>query len=173
MCVVRPWFGRNTVQVGSLLPLRVLSAMQIRPYQPNDQAAVIALWEQCGLVRPWNAPKKDIERKLSIQPELFLIAEVDNQLVATVMAGYEGHRGWLNYFAVAPDHQRKGIGRSLLAEAEQLLCAAGCPKINLQVRASNKNAVDFYLSCGYSEDEVISLGKRLESDQKLPPKRTT
>jgi ribosomal protein S18 acetylase RimI-like enzyme len=147
--------------------------MQIRPYQPNDQSAVIALWEQCGLIRPWNDPKKDIKRKLYIQPELFLIAEVDHQLVATVMAGYEGHRGWLNYFAVSPDHQRKGIGRSLLAEAEHLLCAAGCPKINLQVRASNKNAVDFYMSCGYSEDEVISLGKRLESDQKLPPEKTT
>lgn len=97
-------------------------------------------------------------------PELFLVGEEGGRIVASVMAGYEGHRGWLNYLAVDPAHQRRGQGRALLAEAERLLRERGCPKINLQVRATNAAAAAFYKAVGYSADEVISMGKRLIHD---------
>ena len=138
--------------------------MLIRPFRPDDEAAVIALWQRCDLVRPWNDPHKDIQRKLLVRPDLFLVGIVDDPIVASVMAGYEGHRGWLNYLAVDPAHQRRGHARAMVAEAERLLRAAGCPKINLQVRTSNKGVIEFYRKLGYAADEVTSMGKRLEQD---------
>jgi ribosomal protein S18 acetylase RimI-like enzyme len=89
---------------------------------------------------------------------------VAERVVATVMAGYDGHRGWINYLAVAPDCQRQGLGGQIMAEAERRLRAAGCPKINLQVRTSNAGVIAFYRSIGYVLDDVVSLGKRLEED---------
>jgi ribosomal protein S18 acetylase RimI-like enzyme len=139
--------------------------MDIRPFTPPDEDAVVALWERCGLTRPWNDPRKDIRRKLAVRPDLFLVGTIGDQVVATVMAGYEGHRGWINYLAVAPEHQRKGLGRILMMEAERRLREAGCPKINLQVRSTNREAVAFYEALGYLVDDVISMGKRLEQDQ--------
>src|SRR5438445_7602067 len=108
--------------------------MQIRPYLAADEAAIIDLWQACGLTRPWNDPKKDIARKLTEQPELFLVGEVDGRPVASAMVGFDGHRGWVYYLAVHPDHQRRDHGRRLMAHAEQLLIERGCPKINLLVR---------------------------------------
>ena len=84
------------------------------------------------------------------------------------MAGYEGHRGWINYLAVAPEHQGKGLGRAMMAEAERLLREAGCPKINLQVRSANAKVIEFYRRLGYTVDDVVSLGKRLEDDRTGP-----
>ena len=138
--------------------------MHIRPFQIEDEPAVLNLWQQCGLVRPWNDPHKDIQRKLAVRPDLFLVGLVDGRLVASVMAGYEGHRGWLNYLAVAPAYQRQGLARALVDEAERLLRAAGCPKINLQVRTANYGVIEFYRRLGYGVDDVVSLGKRLEND---------
>lgn len=140
--------------------------MLIRPFRPGDEAAVIALWQRCDLVRPWNDPHKDIQRKLLVRPDLFLVGIVDDHILASVMAGYEGHRGWLNYLAVDPAHQRRGHARAMVAEAERLLRAAGCPKINLQVRTSNSGVIEFYRKLGYAADEVTSMGKRLEHDDK-------
>lgn len=138
--------------------------MEIRAFHPDDEEAVIALWRSCGLVRPWNDPHKDIARKLQVRPDLFLVGLLDGRIVACVMAGYEGHRGWLNYLAVDPDHQRKGYARAIVDAAEQLLREAGCPKINLQVRFSNDGVIAFYRRLGYVADDVVSLGKRLEHD---------
>lgn len=139
--------------------------MIIRPFRIEDEADVIALWTKCDLVRPWNDPHKDIQRKLQVQPELFLIGEEDGHVIASVMAGYEGHRGWLNYLAVDPANQRRGHARALLAEAERLLLERGCPKINLQIRTTNAAAAAFYHELGYGLDEVISMGKRLVRDE--------
>ena len=139
--------------------------MDIRAFRIEDEPAVISLWEQCGLVRSWNDPRKDIERKLRVGAELFLVGVVNDRVVATVMAGYEGHRGWINYLAVAPETQRTGLGREIMNEAERRLRAAGCPKINLQVRGDNHGAVDFYRALGYVPDDVVSMGKRLETDE--------
>lgn len=138
--------------------------MQIRAYRPEDEAAVVALWRRCDLLRPWNDPAKDIRRKLKVRPDLFMVGVVEGNVVASVMAGYEGHRGWLNYLAVAPEHRRHGYGRALVAEAERLLLEAGCPKINLQVRSANRAVIEFYRRLGYAVDEVVSMGKRLEPD---------
>jgi ribosomal protein S18 acetylase RimI-like enzyme len=136
----------------------------IRTYAFPDEAAVIDLWQRCGLTRAWNDPRKDIQRKLAVRPDLFLVAEEEGAIVGSAMAGYEGHRGWVNYLAVAPERQRKGIARSLMAEVERLLLAEGCPKINLQIRTSNLGAVAFYKRLGYSVDETVSMGKRLIPD---------
>ena len=137
----------------------------IRAFRKGDEAAVVALWQACGLTRPWNDPRKDIARKLTVQPELFLVGELDGKLVATLMAGFEGHRGWVNYLAVAPEHRRRGFARVLMQEAEERLLALGCPKANVQVRDSNQEALGFYKRIGYLQDEAVSLGKRLIADR--------
>ena len=144
-----------------------MTELEVRPYSEQDQDAVVELWRACGLVAPQNDPAKDIRRKLNVQREMFLVGLLDSRLVGTVMAGYEGHRGWVNYLAVAPDCRKRGFGRRLMEEAEALLRAAGCPKINLQVRSSNSDGIGFYKSIGYSVDDVVSMGKRLEEDQAL------
>jgi ribosomal protein S18 acetylase RimI-like enzyme len=159
----------------ALIPLNLKpgnrrSAMQIRPYQPADSDAVTALWRACDLVRPWNDPHKDIRRKMQVRPEWFLVGVIDNRVVASVMAGYEGHRGWLNYLAVDPALRRRGLARQMVEAAERLLQEAGCPKVNLQVRTSNRGAVEFYRRIGYRIDDVISLGKRLEVDETSLPR---
>jgi len=138
--------------------------MEIRPFDPNDEESVIRLWTACGLVVPWNNPHRDIQRKLKIQPEMFLVACSDGQIIATVMAGYDGHRGWINYLAVHPQHQHSGIGKLMMDEAESRLRSAGCPKINLQVRSKNALVIEFYERIGFKTDDVVSLGKRLEPD---------
>lgn len=138
--------------------------VNIRQFQASDAEAVVRLWQACGLTRPWNDPYRDIARKLTVQPELFLVGTVSNNVVASIMAGYDGHRGWVNYLAVAPALQRQGCATRLMREAEQRLTAMGCPKINLLVRRGNEPVAAFYRKLGYETDEVISLGKRLIAD---------
>ncbi len=133
----------------------------VRPYAAGDEAEVVALWRRCDLVVPWNDPHADVQRKLEFQPELFLVGTLAGRVVASVMAGYDGHRGWLNYLAVAPDLQRQGIGRRIMAAAEAALRQLGCAKINLQVRSSNPNVVAFYERLAYAVEDRISMGKRL------------
>ena len=136
----------------------------IRPFELADEPAVIALWEECKLTRPWNDPQKDIARKLAVQPELFLVGIVDEAVMASVMAGYEGHRGWVNYLAVAPRFRGQGHARALMQHVEALLLQRGCPKVSLMVRGSNREALEFYRHLGYAQDESVSLGKRLIPD---------
>ena len=138
--------------------------MYIRSFLPADRNEVIDLWHTCGLVRPWNDPQRDLDRKLARDPELLLVGEIDGVVVATVMAGYDGHRGWLNYLAVAPTHQGTGIGRALIDDAERRLVDLGCPKVQLQVRLDNTDAVAFYERLGYAPYDVVDLGKRLIAD---------
>ena len=141
-----------------------MTGLQIRAYRESDERAVVALWRECGLVRPWNDPVKDIQRKLCVQRDLFLVGTLDGRLVATVMAGYEGHRGWINYLAVATECRKQGLGRRLMDEAEVRLRAVGCPKINLQIRSSNAEVIAFYRSLGFAVDDSLSMGKRLVED---------
>jgi len=122
------------------------------------------LWQVCGLTREWNDPQRDIERKLTVHPELFLIGTVDEGIVATAMVGYEGHRGWVNYLGVLPDARGLSYGRAMMIEAERLLTERGCPKLNLQIRSSNEKVIAFYKKLGYGIDEVVSMGKRLIKD---------
>ena len=138
--------------------------MKIRPFEPDDETRVVALWVRCGLLRPWNDPRKDIARKLRVQPDLFLVGLIEDELVAVVMAGYEGHRGWINYLAVDPERRRAGLGRAMMNEAESMLRELGCPKVSLQLRSENRDVIAFYSRLGFVEDDVVSFGKRLEHD---------
>jgi ribosomal protein S18 acetylase RimI-like enzyme len=138
--------------------------MKIRAYEASDEHAVVALWQECGLTRPWNDPRRDIMRKLTEQPELFLVGLHEGTVVSTAMVGFDGHRGWVYYLAVSPNFRGQSFGRMLMQEAERLLIERGCPKLNLQVRASNTEAVEFYRKLGYTQDEVVSLGRRLIPD---------
>lgn len=146
-------------------------SISIRPFAVADTEAVVALWREAGLVKPWNDPHRDIARKLEVQPELFLVAEAvrggggaRGAVVGTAMVGYEGHRGWVNYLAVDAALRGGGLGRALMAEAERLLLARGCPKLNLQVRSTNAEVLAFYARLGYVVDDAVSLGKRLIAD---------
>ena len=142
--------------------------VRIEPYQTQHETAVIDLWIRCGLVTPQNNPRLDIARKLAVAPELFLVGKVNEEVVATVMAGYEGHRGWINYLAVEPRLQKTGCGRAIMEHAEALLRERGCPKINLQVRTTNQKVIEFYRRIGFSVDEALSMGKRLVIDEPFP-----
>lgn len=138
--------------------------MIVRSFAPGDESQVVSLWHACDLVRPQNDPHKDIARKLRVNGSWLLVGEEEGHIVGTVMVGYEGHRGWINYLAVEPTQRRVGRGRALMAAAEDILRAAGCPKINLQVRTGNRDALEFYERIGFKVDDCISLGKRLEVD---------
>lgn len=138
-----------------------MMTLRIRPFAVEDTGAVIALWLACDLTRPWNDPARDIDRKLALADDLLLVGTLDHHVVGTVMAGYEGHRGWINYLAVKPTERGAGHGRALMDAAETRLRELGCPKINLQVRTTNPDAIAFYKRIGFTVDDAVSLGKRL------------
>ncbi len=156
----------NAVDVPTELVVRLINMNNfiIRKYSTDDREDVIELWSQCGLVAPQNNPKRDIVRKQNVNPEWFLVGELDGRIIATCMAGYEGHRGWINYLAVSPQHQRHGFATQIMCEAEKILRDAGCPKINIQIRTSNTDVIEFYKAIGFKTDDVVSMGKRLEQD---------
>jgi ribosomal protein S18 acetylase RimI-like enzyme len=140
--------------------------LDIRAYAESDEAQVIQLWREVFPDNPsWNVPKADIDRKLAVQRDLFLVGALDGEIVATVMAGFDGHRGWVHLVAVAPKHRQRGIGRAMMEEAETKLREIGCTKINLQVRATNQGVVSFYEKLGYAVEERVSMGKRLAADK--------
>ena len=141
-----------------------MNNIQIRSFQDSDEAQVIRLWERCGLLRPWNDPSQEIASKKRMQRELFLVGTIGDKIVASVMGGYDGHRGWVNYLAVDPDRRRQGLASALMTEVERRLRPLGCAKINLQVRRDNLEAISFYQRIGFKEDDVVSLGKRLVRD---------
>lgn len=138
--------------------------MEIRTFAEPDRTMIVQLWHECGLVHPQNDPDRDIDRKLAHGADLLLVAVVDGTIVGSVMGGYEGHRGWVNYLSVRPGLRGGGIGRALMAELERRLSALGCAKINLQIRASNEAVVEFYRRIGFVRDDVICMGRRLVDD---------
>lgn len=138
--------------------------MEITEYKPEYENAVIELWEKCNLTRPWNTPGLDIERKIKVNPELFLVGLIDGKVVASAMGGYEGHRGWVYYLGVDTEYRRQGLGKRMMEAVEKKLLKMDCPKINIQVRDGNKNALNFFSKIGYNTEERISLGKRLIED---------
>ncbi|MDQ1083518.1 MULTISPECIES: GNAT family acetyltransferase [Microbacterium] len=139
-------------------------SVAIRAFEPGEETDVVTLWEAAGLTRPWNDPYADIRRKLTVQPELFLVATDGGAVVGSVMAGYDGHRGWLYYLATAPSHRGRGIARALVDEAERLLERMGCPKVQLMVRPDNVGARGLYDALGYESFDTWATGKRLIVD---------
>ena len=137
----------------------------IRGFQESDELSLVSLWNACKITVPWNNPYKDITRKLKVQAELLLVGFMEDKLIASVMVGYDGHRGWINYFSVHPDFQGRGYGKQLMDNVENVLRDLGCPKINLQIREGNDKVLSFYHKLGFVEEMRISMGKRLENDQ--------
>ncbi len=138
------------------------NSLQIRQFQKSDQEEVIKLWHRCDLVVPWSDPVKDIAAKLSFQRELFFVGLIDGKVVASAMAGYDGHRGFVNYLAVDPEYRRGGFGKCIMEQVEADLMALGCQKINVMIRTRNTFVVEFYRSLGYKEDDVKCMGKRID-----------
>jgi ribosomal protein S18 acetylase RimI-like enzyme len=141
------------------------SSLLIRPFQEGDEEALVSLWNICKLTVPKNNPYKDIARKLKVQAELFLVGYMEDKLIASVMGGYDGHRGWINYLAVHPDFQARAYGKQLMDNVETRLRKLGCPKINLQIREGNDKVLSYYQKLGFVDEKRISMGKRLEDDQ--------
>ncbi len=139
------------------------SELSISQFEEHHRAGLVALWKACALTRPWNNPDADIDRNLAHGLAL-LVAVVDETVVGSVMVGYDGHRGWVNYLAVAPSQRGSGLGRQLMNSAEEALLGVGCPKVNLQVRAGNDGAIAFYESIGYELELAQSMGRRLIED---------
>jgi ribosomal protein S18 acetylase RimI-like enzyme len=137
---------------------------EIRTFDPADTEDVVALWEEAGLTRPWNDPRADIERMRAVWPDLLIVAVDGDRIVGTVMAGYDGHRGWIYYLASAADRRGEGIGRMLVGEAERRLLALGCPKVQLMVRPGNEIVFAFYDQVGYERFDIGMTGKRLIVD---------
>lgn len=138
--------------------------MDILPFSEKYRIQIIDLWHRCGLIRAWNDPHKDIDRKLAVGPELFVIGLIEGEPVASLMGGYDGHRGWMNYLAIAPHHRGQGHAKELVQFLEAELLRLGCPKLNLQIRSDNSAVIDFYRHLGFEPDGAVSMGKRLIAD---------
>ena len=138
--------------------------IKIRPFQADDENGVIKLWTITGLTRPWNDPKQDIKRALSVQPELFLVAVNKTRVIGSAMGGYDGHRGAVYYLAVHPDCQSNGIGTRLMQTVEDRLVDLGCPKIHVMIRETNLATKHFYEKLEYQDVAVKIYGRRLIAD---------
>ena len=136
--------------------------IEVRPFRDADQDGIVALWNEVFRDDPpWNAPAEMIRRKRGVQPELFLVALVEERVIGTVLAGFDGVRGWIHHLGVLPSMRRRGIATRLMKAAEAGLANLGCPKVNLQVRAANADSVAFYRRIGYQVEERVSMGKRM------------
>ena len=144
--------------------IKQTDGFSIDTYRDDDESAMIELWRECGLVVPWNNPLTDIARKKADSPELFFTGRIDGRLVASCMAGYDGHRGWIYFLAVANCEQRKGFAAQLVAHVEAQLIELGCPKLELMVRDANHEVIAFYQAIGFNLDPVRVLSKRLQQD---------
>jgi ribosomal protein S18 acetylase RimI-like enzyme len=134
----------------------------IRTYRGQDFAAVAALWADLfPATAPHHAPADSVRRMVDQAPDLFFVAELDGEVVGTVLAGWDGHRGWIYSMGVRPDLQRAGIGSALLGHAVDALRARGCPKVNLQVLPGNRAVVGFYERHGFKVEERVSMGRAL------------
>lgn len=141
--------------------------LSIRKFHENDRSQVIRLWKKTfPNDPPWNDPEAVINRKLQIQKDLFLVGLLKKRIVATVLAGYDGFRGWIYHLAVDEDRRRVGIGEMMMTEAEKNLRLWGCIKINLQIRSTNTGVIRFYQRIGYKIEDHVSMGKLLTSDFK-------
>jgi ribosomal protein S18 acetylase RimI-like enzyme len=143
--------------------------LQVRPFEADDLEDVVKLWETVFPDDPpWNEPRTVVRRKLGIQRDLFLVGQINGRVVATVMGGFDGFRGWVYHLAVAPDLRRRGFGQRMMEVVESKLLDLGCPKINLQIRASNQGVIDFYKTLGYGPEDRVSMGKRLVPKSRRP-----
>ncbi len=135
--------------------------LDIKEFKPCDREPVVSLWERCGLTRPWNNPHEDFDLATASASSTILVGRLDGRIIASVMVGFDGHRGWLYYLTVDPSYQGNGFGRELVAAAEEWLKAKGAPKADLMVRHDNADAVRFYKRMGHAPQDVTTLGEKL------------
>jgi ribosomal protein S18 acetylase RimI-like enzyme len=135
--------------------------VRFRKAKPADRDQVIALWHACGLTRAWNDPVVDFDFALAGATSTVLVHEISREIVASVMVGHDGHRGALYYLAVAPAHQKNGLGRAAVVAAETYLKKLGVWKINMMIREGNEAALGFYKAIGFEMNEVMSMGKKI------------
>ncbi len=137
--------------------------MKIREFKIQDYAIVRALWQAAGLILRPGDELEDVKLKLQRDPDLFLVAEKDDEIVGSVMGGWDGRRGWIYHLAVKPDHQRKGIGVGLVREVEKRLVAKGARKVNAQVYKWNERSSEFFKAIGYeAQADLTMIGKQLK-----------
>ena len=143
-------------------------ALTIQAIEDGDVAEVIALWQRCGLTRPWNDPAADIALARNGQNSTVLVGRDGNTIVATAMVGHDGHRGWVYYVATDPEHRGKGHGRAIMNATEDWLRQAGIEKLQLMVRPDNTKVQAFYQSIGYGEQQRIIYAKWLDGRELTP-----
>jgi len=136
-------------------------ALHIRNFREADRVALMALWEACALTRPWNDPNADLDWAVTSRDAAVLIGTWNDAVIASIMVGHDGHRGWVYYLAVSPDRQARGHGREMMAEAELWLTARGAPKVQLMVRDGNAPGTDFCTALGHERQDVTVFGKWL------------
>lgn len=136
--------------------------MIVRPFKSDDEAAVIALWDLCDLLRPWNDPQKDIRFCHESGHGTLLVGEDEGEIISAVMVGHDGHRGWIYYLAVTPGQQRRGYGQQIMGAAERWLKHRGVPKSELMIRSENTGATEFYRRLGYQQEARTVMGRRLD-----------
>ena len=144
------------------------AALSIAPIADADIPDVVALWQACGLTRPWNDPAGDIALARRGPNSAILIGRDGNAMIATAMVGHDGHRGWVYYVAVDPARREQGFGRAIMNAAEDWLRAAGIAKLQLMVRRENAKAGTFYQSIGYAESQTIVFAKWLDGREPTP-----
>jgi ribosomal protein S18 acetylase RimI-like enzyme len=143
-------------------------ALTVKPIEDRDIAEVIGLWQRCGSTRPWNDPARDIALARKDANATVLLGRHDGALVASVLVGHDGHRGWVYYVTVDPDHRFKGFGRAIMSAAEHWLRARGIEKLQLMVRGDNAEVHAFYQSLGYFEQERVVFAKWLDGREPTP-----
>ena len=136
--------------------------MHVRDFRETDRPALTTLWEACGLTRPWNDPNDDIDRAVATRDATIRVGYLGDRLAGSVMAGHDGHRGWVYYLAVDPSQQGRGLGRELMEEAGLWLLSRGAPKLELMVREGNDRAAKFYEALGFERQPVTVYGKWLK-----------
>ena len=136
--------------------------MEIGPITDADVAEVVSLWERCGLTRPWNDPLADIALARANPTSEVLVGRQEGRIVASAMAGTDGHRGWIYYLSVDPGSARQGLGRTMVQACEAWALERGVPKIQLMVRQGNGATTGFYQALGYQLEETVILGKRFD-----------
>jgi hypothetical protein len=144
------------------------AALTVKPIEDRDIAEVIGLWQRCGSTRPWNDPARDIALARKDANATVLLGRHDGALVASVLVGHDGHRGWVYYVTVDPDHRFKGFGRAIMSAAEHWLRARGIEKLQLMVRGDNAEVHAFYQSLGYFEQERVVFAKWLDGREPTP-----
>jgi ribosomal protein S18 acetylase RimI-like enzyme len=137
----------------------------IRTATIKDTPVITELWRRTNLLRPWNNPEQDIEQALTTETSTILVFETDDKIIGTIMAGYDGHRGWIYYMAVEPEYQRNGYAKQLVASAEEWLKSRGAPKVHLLTRKGNEEVQQFYTKIGYEISDVTVMQKTFEENK--------